>query len=403
MGRTTCGQTMRGPLARYAPGFEQELGRRGYAENSVRGRLKQFDDLSRWLERRDLAPGELTPEQVDLFLRERRAAGNTSWASPRSMSLPLVYLRALGAVPPPVATVIKSPVDRLLSDYHRYLVSERGCAEGTFARCEPDVRLLLSEWVGQHGSALRHLSAADVSRSLTRDCSRRSVAGARRLMSVTRSLLRYLHVVGAIDTSLVSAVPSVADLRDRTLPRGLEPATVARLLSSCDRRRAVGRRDYAMLLLMARLGLRAGEVAALRLDDLDWHQGEVLVRGKGRRYERLPLPGDVGTALAAYLRHSRPACADRRVFLRVIAPAGALTAQAVNAVVRDACRRAGVPRVGPHSLRHTAATEMLRSGASLPQVAEVLRQRHLTTTVIYAKVDRAVLRELAQPWPGGAA
>jgi site-specific recombinase XerD len=391
-------------LARYAPGFEQELGRRGYAANSVRGRLKQFDDLSRWLERRGLAPGELTSERVDLFLRERRAAGSASWVSPRSMSLPLGYLRSVGAMPPPpAATVVEGPVDRLLSDYHRYLVSERGCTEGTFARCEPDVRLLLSEWVEQNGSAFRHLSAADVSRPLTRECSRRSVAGARRLMSVTRSLLRYLHVVGAIDTSLVAAVPSVADLRDRTLPKGLEPATVARLLSSCDRRRAVGRRDYAMLLLMARLGLRAGEVAALQLDDLDWHQGEVLVRGKGRRYERLPLPGDVGTALAAYLRHSRPACADRAVFLRVIAPAGALTAQAVNAVVRDACRRAGVPRVGPHSLRHTAATEMLRSGASLPQVAEVLRHRHLTTTVIYAKVDRAALRELAQPWPGGAA
>lgn len=403
MGRTAYAQAVQGPLARYALGFEEELKRRGYAAGSMQGRLRQFDDLSRWLERRNLAPAELTSERADLFLRERRAGGSASWVSPRSMSLPLEYLRSVGAVPPPPETVAEGPVERLLLDYRRYLVSERGCTERTFTRCEPDVRLLLSEWVQQHGPDLRHLSAADVSRSLTQECSRRSVAGARRLMTVTRSLLRYLHVVGTIDTSLVSAVPSVADLRNRTLPKGLEAATVTRLLSSCDRHRAVGQRDYAMLLLMVRLGLRAGEVAALRLDDLDWHQGEVLVRGKGGRQARLPLPADVGAALAAYLRHSRPASADRRVFLRVIAPVGALTAQGVNAVVRDACVRAGVPRVGPHRLRHTAATEMLRSGASLPQIAEVLRHRHLATTAIYAKVDRAALRELAQPWPGGAA
>ena len=403
MGQTAYAQAVQGPLVRYALGFERELERRSYSASSVKGRLRQFDDLSRWLAQRDLGPGELTSEWADLFLRERRAAGNATWVSQRSMSLPLGYLRSVGAVPPPTETAAEGPVDRLLLDYHRYLVSERGCAERTFARCEPDVRLLLSEWVEQHGPDLHHLSAADVSRSLTRECARRSVAGARRLMTVTRSLLRYLHVVGAVDTSLVSAVPSVADLRDRSLPKGLEAATIARLLSSCDRRRAVGRRDYAMVLLMARLGLRAGEVATLRLGDLDWHRGEVLIRGKGRRYERLPLPDDVGAALAAYLRHSRPASTDRRVFLRVIAPTGALTAQAVNAVVRDACRRAGIPRVGPHRLRHTAATEMLRSGASLPQIAEVLRHRHLTTTVIYAKVDRAALRELAQPWPRGAA
>jgi site-specific recombinase XerD len=300
MGRTAYAQAVQGPLASCALGFEHELRRRGYSANSVQGRLRQFDDLSRWLERRDLAPGELTAERADLFLRERRAAGNASWISPRSMSLPLGYLRAVGAVPPPTETAAEGPVDRLLLDYHRYLVSERGCTERTFARCEPDVRLLLSEWAERHGPDLRHLGAADVSRSLTRECSRRSVAGARRLMSVTRSLLRYLHIVGAVDTSLVSAVPSVADLRDRTLPKGLEPAAVARLLSSCDRRRAVGRRDYAMLLLMARLGLRAGEVASLRLDDLDWHQGQVLVRGKGRRHERLPLPSDVGAALVVH-------------------------------------------------------------------------------------------------------
>jgi integrase/recombinase XerD len=179
MGRTAYAQAVRGPLARYALGFEEELKRRGYAAGSMQGRLRQFDDLSRWLERRNLAPGELTAERADLFLRERRAGGCASWVSPRSMSLPLGYLRSVGAVPPPTETAAEGPVERLLLDYRRYLVSERGCTERTFARCEPDVRLLLSEWVQQHGADLRDLSAADVSRSLTREVRRIAAADRR--------------------------------------------------------------------------------------------------------------------------------------------------------------------------------------------------------------------------------
>jgi site-specific recombinase XerD len=250
------------------------------------------------------------------------------------------------------------------------------------------------------GLALERLTAADVSVFLARECPKRSVSGARDLVAGLRPLLRYLHVTGLISAPLRWAVPGVADLRDRSLPRGLEPATVAKLLASCDRRRTVGRRDYAILLLMVRLGMRAGEVAALLLDDLDWRTGEILIRGKGNRHDLLPLPVDVGEALVGYLCR-RPTVECRVVFLRVRAPAGPLPATGVKSVVRDACGRAGVPAVGAHRLRHTAATGMLRRGASLPEIAQVLRHRELKTTVIYAKVDRARLRALAQPWPGG--
>ncbi len=181
----------------------------------------------------------------------------------------------------------------------------------------------------------------------------------------------------------------------------MQPAVVARLLASCDRRRAVGRRDYAILLLLSRLGLRAGEIAALRLEDVDWRAGELLVRGKGDRHERLPLPADVGAAIVSYLQH-RGRQEVRELFVRVNAPHGALRSSAVRAVVHDACVRAGIEPVGSHRLRHTAATAMLRAGASLPEIAEVLRHRRLETTTIYAKVDRAALRELAPAWPGGA-
>jgi integrase/recombinase XerD len=217
-------------------------------------------------------------------------------------------------------------------------------------------------------------------------------------------LLRYLHLAGLIEAPLVWAVPSVADLRDRTLPRGLEPAAVGRLLASCDRRRLVGRRDYAILLLLARLGLRAGEVAAIGLDDVDWRAGLLLVRGKGGRQDLLPLPVDVGEAIVSYLR-GRPRCECRALFLRVTAPRRELNRSTIGWVVRAACDRAGLARVGAHRLRHTAATEMLRAGASLPEIGQVLRHREHKTTSIYAKVDRKALRALARPWPsrGGVA
>jgi integrase/recombinase XerD len=233
---------------------------------------------------------------------------------------------------------------------------------------------------------------------LSAECPKRSVTGARDLVCALRSFLRYLHLAGLIDAPLVWAVPSVADLRDRTLPRGLEPAAVKKLVASCDRRTLVGRRDYAILLLLSRLGLRAGEVARLKLDDVDWRGGLLLIHGKGGRQDELPLPVDVGAALVSYLRR-RPGCECRMLFLRITAPREGLNRSTIGTIVREACTRAGLPRVGAHRLRHTAATEMLRQGASLAEIGQVLRHREQKTTAIYAKVDRQALRQLSRPWP----
>lgn len=205
-----------------------------------------------------------------------------------------------------------------------------------------------------------------------------------------------------IERPLAEAVPSIASWRLQGLPRGLEPAEVERFLASCDTDSASGRRDLAILTLLARLGLRRGEVAALSLDDIDWRAGELVVRGKGRRAERLPLPADVGEPLSAYLQDGRPAAAEgRSVFVRVKAPHRALTPSAVTWVVVAAARRAGLGYVTPHRLRHSAATAVLRAGASLGEVGQVLRHRQPVTTAIYAKVDREALRAIARPWPGG--
>jgi integrase/recombinase XerD len=213
-----------------------------------------------------------------------------------------------------------------------------------------------------------------------------------------------LHVEGLVARPLAQVVPSVAFWRLSGLPRGLEAHEVRELLSSCERDTTVGRRDLAILLMLVRLGMRRGEVAVLTLEDVDWRAGEVLVRGKGNRVERLPLPADVGEAVADYLRHGRPSDADgRSLFVRVKAPHRALTPAGVTQVVVSAGRRADLGDVTAHRLRHTAASELLRSGAPLVEIGQLLRHRTELTTAIYAKVDRDRLRELARPWPGGAA
>jgi site-specific recombinase XerD len=406
MGKRVWFPMVSGPLAPYAAGFESWLRSRSYSPAAVANRLCQLDQLSRWLEREGLTADDLSDVRLAEFASSRREAGLVTWTSPKSLALPLGYLREVGVVPTPAATVASGPLEELLADYGRYLRVERRLAEHTVRDAYlPAGRLFLAGREGLDGLGLERLSAADVSMFLIAECPTRSVTGGRDLASALRSFLRYLYLAGLIEAPLVWAVPSVADLRDRTLPRGLEPAAVRKLLASCDRRRTVGRRDYAIVLLLARLGLRRGEVAAIQLEHVDWRAGELLIRGKGSRQDVLPLPADVGEAVVSYLRR-RPRCASRALFLRMTAPLQGLAPHTIGWIVREACTRAGLPRVGAHRLRHTAATEMLRQGASLAEIGQVLRHREQKTTAIYAKVDRRALRALARPWPsqeGGAA
>jgi len=406
MGKRVWFPVVSGPLAPFAVGFEAWLRSRAYSSSATANRLCQFDQLSRWLEREGLGVGELTGERAGRFAESRRARGRVTWISSQSVVLPLEYLGELGVVPVPAAMVVEGSLEELLASYRRFLLVERRLSQHTVRDAYvPAARLFLAGRDGGDGLAVERLSAADVSVFLVAECPKRSVSGARDLASALRSFLRYLHLVGVIEAPLVWAVPSVADLRDRTLPRGLEPAAVRKLLASCDRRRTVGRRDHAILLLLSRLGLRRGEVAAIGLEDVDWRAGELLVRGKGSRQDVLPLPVDVGEAIVSYLRR-RPRCESRALFVRMTVPLRGLAPHTVSWIVREACTRAGLPRVGAHRLRHTAATEMLRQGASLAEIGQVLRHREQKTTAIYAKVDRTALRALARPWPtpkGGAA
>lgn len=392
-----------GPLEQYATGYASWLKSRAYSPWASADRLYQFDQLSRWLGRQGLAGGDLSEEHVESFAADRRAAGVVTWSAPRSALMPLVYLREVGVASGPAPVVAEGPLEQLLADYMDYLFTERGLSEHTvFDAYQPAARLFLTEQAGYSGRfGLEELSAADVSAFLIRESPKRSVSGGRDLTSALRVFLRYLHLAGWIGAPLVWAVPPVAGMGDRSLPRGLDPADVKKLLSTCDRRKIQGRRDFAILLLMARLGLRAGEVAALELDDIDWRAGHLVVRGKGSRQDVLPLPDDLGQALAAYLQR-RPRSEHRTVFLRVNAPLQGLDRCTIGWVVRAACDRAGLARIGPHRLRHTAATDMLQAGASLAEIGEVLRHREQKTTAIYAKVDTTALRALARQWPAAA-
>lgn len=392
-----------GPLEPYAPGFAAELSRVGYAPRSAAAQLWLMAHVSRWLEGEGLDSHALSPAEVERFLDARRAAGYSNHLSGRGIEPLLQYLRGLGAVPVAPTSAPEGPLAILLERYGRYLTVERGLTPAGARGYVDAVRPFLRGRMSNGGLDLERLSTADVTAFVVARCPHQARGPAKLTVTALRSLLGFLHLEGVLSRSLAAAVPSAASWRLSGLPRALEPGQVRSLLASCERRTTVGRRDYAVLALLARLGLRAGEVAGLRLDDLDWRAGEIVVRGKGDRHERLPLPADVGEAVVGYLRLGRPISAEgRTAFVRVLAPHRGLTPSAVSMIVSGAARRAGLPPIHAHRLRHAAASEMLRAGAPLSEIGQVLRHRRALTTAIYAKVDRDALRRIARPWPGGA-
>ena len=392
----------RGPLTPHIEGFWQELLQQGYSPLSGANLLRVAAHFSRWLEERALELGDVTNERVAAFMAHRRAQGYTQFLTPRALGPLVRYVRGIGVVPAPPPPIVTRPIDRLVQEYGDYLARERGLAASTIRGYTDFARRFIAD--RPVGSRLRweRLRAADITSFVLREARRWSVGHCKHKVTALRSLLRYLHVSGQIRSDLASCVPAVAGWRLAWLPKALEPDQVRRVLRSCNPSTSIGRRDAAIVQLLLRLGLRAGDVAALTLDDLDWRAGEIVLRGKGRRESRLPLPRDVGRVLVAYLRRGRPRTSSRRVFLRSRAPYTPLTTGGLISAVRCVLQRAGVTG-GTHLLRHTAATQMLRHGASLPEIGHVLRHRHLDTTAIYAKVDYRALRTLAQPWPGGAA
>ena len=392
---------MTGPLAPHQDVIWTDLLSRGYTRLSAKNLLRLAAHVSRWLEASGLSPQDLTRDRIGEFLGHRRACGYTGWLTPRGLEPVLLPLQARGVVPPaePVPRD-DSPLAQLLHEYEGYLLEDRGLVSLTAGRCIRTAQRFFADLGVGNVADVRRLSTADVSGFVLRQANAMSIGSAKLLVSDLRALLRYLHVRGLCG-DLSAAAPAVAGHRQARLPRHIPWKEVQQLLSSCDLRTAIGRRDHAIILLLARLGLRAGEVAALELSDMDWADGKMLVRGKGSQYDWLPLGEDVGEAIVRYLRRGRPSSDSRKLFLQSKAPFLDLSCGGIKAVVRQASRRAHLPPRSAHQLRHTAATQMLRGGASLQGIAEVLRHRSLDTTAIYAKVDHLALRPLARPWPGG--
>jgi integrase/recombinase XerD len=384
-----------GLLAPYAEGFRAELLGQGYTQGSAAHQIHLMAHLSRWLEAQGLEPAALDERVASHFAAVRRADGYAAQRSARAVMPLLGYLRARGVAAPRVPEPeAEAPGDRLIGRFAGYLARERCLAADSIRSYTGVARRFLAE-VDVEG-----LTAADVTGFARRECGRRGVASAKATVTGLRALLRFLYLDGQITVPLASAVPSAACWQLAALPRGVSPADLARIIDSCDRRGVAGRRDYAVIVLLARLGLRAGEVAGLDLGDIDWRQGEITVRGKGGRRDNLPIPADVGEAVAGWLAGGRPPdTAGPAVFVRLRPPHGRLASTSVSYVVRRACGRAGIAAAGAHRLRHTAAASMLAAGGTLAEIGQVLRHARPGTTAIYAKADLLALSPLARPWP----
>jgi integrase/recombinase XerD len=391
---------MTGPLAPFADAYGLELKKRGYTRRTSVNELRQVARLSRWLDSTGLTVAELSEERVDEFLALQRAGGchRSGWSRPGLLCL-LDVLRGMGLVAADEPVPAGSSTEVLLGAFERFLLTERGLAAGTVRGYVWHVRRFLA---GLPSGGLAGLMARDVTEAVLRESAAVSVSTAQFFVSALRSFLRFCFLEKAVEIDLSQAALPVTGRRRSLLPKGISKTDAAALLDGCDRRSAVGRRDYAVIVTLLRLGLRRSEVAALTLDDIDWRAGELVVRGKGARQDRLPLPAEVGEAIAAYLRRGRPASNQREVFLQARAPFGPIAPGTVSSTVRRACRRAGVAEVGAHRLRHTVACEMVSAGVPLVQIAQVLRHHSLQSTAIYARVDVEQLRLLAAPWPGGA-
>ena len=394
-----------GPLGAYVDAYAALLQNQGYSRQSARHQLQLVADLGRWLQRQGLGATDLTPARVARYARHHQRHFRSRRDEASTLRRLLGLLRDRGVVRAAAPRRGQRAFERVAEDFARYLAQERGLAAATLVNYLPCVRRFLRERFRGGRIRLAALRAADITGFVQRHAHDHSPGRTKVMLTALRAFLRHVCQRGATATDLSTCVPCVPTWRWATVPKYLRPGQVEQVLEACDRRTVQGRRDYAILLLLARLGLRAGEVVALRLEDIEWETGRLLLRSKGGRWTQLPLPAEVGAALAAYLQRGRPRCASRRVFIRLQAPlVGFANSIAISTLVARALTRAGIeaPHTGAHVFRHSLATAMLQAGASLAEIGELLRHRHPDTTTLYAKVDLRALRALALPWPGGS-
>lgn len=388
-----------GPLGPFAGAYQERLNGQGYAPVTTAKHMIHLGHLSRWLEAGGLEAADLNRERLEQFVVARRALVGHRTCSLQSL-LPVVEILEelrLVSARPPVQPV--SAAEAIIRSFGCYLIAERGASSSTADAYVPRARRFVTAYAP--GGDPRALTPGTVTSAVLAESATVSVASAQVFVLALRAFLHFCFAAGLTGTDLSAAAVMMTGRRRSFLPRGISSSDAECLLRSCDRNTAAGRRDYAVILTLLRLGLRAGEVAALSLDDIDWRSSEIVVRGKGGRADRLPLVAEIGGAIAAYLRQGRPRTALRQVFLRALAPVAALGRNGVSDIVLRACVRAGIAPVRAHRLRHTVACQMVAAGVSLPEIGEVLRHSGRWSTAAYARVDLERLRQIALPWPAG--
>jgi integrase/recombinase XerD len=394
-----------GPLTRYIGSFAEAVRKQGYALDSIHRQVLLAACFSRWLKQNGVAVRSICSDHPVRYLRYRARHVRPCRGDAAALRHLIDFLRREGVIAAEKISVRRlTSAERYAQTYEQYLREARALAGATIVNYVPFVRDFLEDRFGHGQVRLSRLCAGDVVGFVQRQAPRLHMKRAKLMTTALRSFLHYARYRGELTRDLAAAVPIVANWSMSSIPRAISADHVRQLLASIDRRTAMGRRDYAVLLLLARLGLRASEVAFLELDDIDWNTGRLYVRSKGAHRLELPLPTEVGKALVAYLRHGRALSTSRRVFLRAKAPIrGFRGACGIGCIVRHSLKRAGIcaPTTGAHQFRHGLATEMLRQGASLSEIGELLGHRHPQTTKIYTKVDLNALRTLALPWPGG--
>jgi len=393
----------------YLDDFSAALAAAGYSPLTIRGYLRAADHVGQWADRHRVALPSWTDYILARFGRHLRCCkcikGNKGVfgdAIP-GVRLLLAHLRAQGVIAAATSLPASSRYAAISHRFASWMHRHRGVAPSTIVRYQR----MLQPFLDELGEDPSQFTVAAIRGYIIKQLGTVGRGETRDAVGPIRAFLRFLVAEGHVHSGIQHCVPTVPQWRLSSLPRYLEAADVERVVKSCDLTTGHGLRDHAVLLLLVRLGLRAGDIVRMTLDDLDWRGGALRVRGKGRREVRLPLPQDVGDAVLAYLERGRPKADIDRLFLTVYAPRRPFASSAtVSDIVRFALKRAGIkdpPSRGAHLLRHSAATAMLRAGGSLDTIATVLRHRSPDTTAHYAKVDVAMLQQVAQPWPGGAA
>ena len=382
--------------------FKSVVSDLGYSPSTIRSQLNLLRSFTKWVQGNHVVIAKINEGITDRFLTESGRKGAIRRGDNRTLHRFLDHLRVEGAIPHPEPPLIESPLTDLKSRYEDYLLKERGLSTVTGSRYWPYIQRFLVSRFGDNPMRFCELCPQDIDRFILRHAHERTPKAAQLMVSAMRSFLRFLFRYGETRRDLSTAVPTVPAWRLSEVPKYIKPEEIELVLEACDRTTSVGRRNYSILLLIARLGLRAGEVVALELGDINWRTSELTIRGKGQSCDRLPLPQSAGEALAIYLKNDRPECSTRRVFVRTRAPyRGFKDSTTVSTIVRRTVERSGLstPSKGAHLLRHSLATGMLRKGASMAEIGELLRHRSPNSTEIYAKVDIEGLRSIARVWP----